>query len=459
MKGLYLSEIIKCIGGEVLRGTGDYKITNIITRPKTMRPGTLFFNLDNRKIKALEESKIYPYTAIVADNFSGFSMVNENTTLIKVPDVEGAFWKFVDYYRGLFKILIIGVTGTNGKTTTKEMIRHILSEKYKLISTYRSKNSLSSNLKYLLQINDQVEGGVFEMPVSEPGSLLKACRFLRPHVGIITNIGIDHIEGCKTQDSYIKAKGEFLKGIDSDGTLILNNDDRNIKKIPVDGFSGKLIYFGFSDGCDYRVLNVKYTSGGTEFTFRYKNSNYKAFTPAFGEFNVLNAIASIAAVHSIGVEIEYAIERLATFKNIEGHFQPHKGINGSTIIDDTWNTNPSSSIAALNLFKQLSGGKETIAALGRMTLLGKYSDKFHAMIGERVVKLGINKLITMDGEAKMIGIGALRAGMNPDNVFFCNSKKQVYSVLKRIIGPDSMVLLKATLEDSYRDLIDRITVK
>jgi UDP-N-acetylmuramoyl-tripeptide--D-alanyl-D-alanine ligase len=115
--------------------------------------------------------------------------------------------------------------------------------------------------------------------------------------------------------------------------------------------------------------------------------------------------------------------------------------------------------AALILFKELSKGKETIAALGRMTLLAEYSDKYHIKIGKKVVQLGIEKLITMDDESKMIGIGAIKAGINPDNVYFCRSKGDVYSVLKRILNPASVVLIKATLEDSYADLIDKITVK
>jgi UDP-N-acetylmuramoyl-tripeptide--D-alanyl-D-alanine ligase len=385
--------------------------------------------------------------------------VGDNITLIKVPDVEEAFWRFVEYYRGLFTIPVIGVTGTNGKTTTKEMMKHILTEKYNLNSTYRSKNSLSSNLKYLLRMDEKIEAGVFEMPVYCPGSLLKASRFLKPQVGIITNVGIDHIEGCRTLDSYIKAKAEFLEGIGNNGTIILNSDDNNIKKIELDKFKGNIIYFGFSPKSDFRVIDIAYTDLGTDFTFKYDNKNYKTFIPTLGEFNVLNALAAIAAVHTIGVEIQYAIDRLASFKNIEGHFERHRGINGSIVIDDTWNTNPSSSEAALKLFKQLSGDKMTITALGRMTLLAEYSDKYHIKIGKKVVELGIDKLITMDKESRMIGVGAIRAGMHPDNVYFCRNKGEVYSLLKRILDADSIVLLKATLEDSYVDLIDKITIK
>lgn len=458
MKNLHLKQIMKCIDGEKLQENGDFYVRYVITKPRIIRGGTVYFNLEGYPLHKIKQNKIYPNSAIVTDNYTKTDELDENITLIRVSNIEEAFWKFVEYYRGLFNIPVIGVTGTNGKTTTKEMIKHILSEKYKLNSTYRSKNSLSSNLKYLLQMDDSIEAGVFEMPVYEPGSLLKACRFLKPHVGIITNIGIDHIEGCKTQSSYIKAKAELLEGIDSDGAIILNNDDVNIKRIKLDNFRGKILYFGLSDKSDFRVLNINYSDRGTKFTFRYEGADYRGFIPAFGEFNVLNAIASIAAVNSIGIEIPFAIDRLKSFKNIEGHFQPHRGIKGSIIIDDTWNTNPSSAEAALNLFKQLSRNRKTITALGRMTLLGEYSDKYHKIIGKKVVQLGIDKLITMDNESRMIGIGAISGGMNPDDVYFCNSKEEVYSELNKMLSPDTIVLLKATLEDSYTDLIDKITI-
>lgn len=459
MKSLNLIDIIEHIGGVWLQGSDNFKIRNIITVPGIMRSGTLFFNLDNLSLDKLNTNQVYPFSAIVSSIIPKTDQLEDSITLIKVTDVEEAFLKFVEYYRGFFAIPVIGVTGTNGKTTTKEMIRHILSEKYNINSTYRSKNSLSSNLKYLLRMDNKIEAGVFEMPVYCPGSLLKACKFLKPQVGIITNIGIDHIEGCSTLDSYIKAKAEFLEGLDNNGTIILNSDDRNIKKIELDKYKGKIIYFGFSRTSDFRVIDIAYTDVGTDFTFRYSNKDYRAFIPAFGEFNVLNALAAIAAVHSIAIEIQYAIDRIASFKNIEGHFEPFKGIKGSIVINDTWNTNPSSAEAALILFKQLSRGRETIAALGRMTLLAEYSDKYHIKIGRKVVQLGIDKLITMDDESKMIGTGAIKAGMNPDNVYFCRSKREVYSLLERILNQDSIVLLKATLEDSYSDLIDKITVK
>lgn len=459
MKALNLHDIIEHIGGIWLQGSDNFKIRHIKTVPGIMKTGTLFFNMDNKNLDTLNLNPLYPFSAIVTSVIPKPGQLDSSIALIRVEDTEKAFWKFADYYRGLFTIPVIGVTGTNGKTTTKEMIRHILSEKYRVSSTYRSKNSLSSNLKYLLKMDNKVEAGVYEMPVYCPGSLLKACRLLKPQVGIITNIGIDHIEGCRTFDSYVKAKAEFLEGLDNNGTIILNNDDNNIKRIQLDKYRGKIIRFGFSQGSDFKVANIAYTDLGTDFTFRYNNKNYKAFIPVIGDFNVLNALASIAAVYSIGIEIQYAIERLVSFKNIEGHFEMHKGINGSVVIDDTWNTNPSSAEAALILFKQLSKGRKTIAALGRMTLLAEYSDKFHIKIGKKIVQLGIDKLIAMDNESGKIGTGAVKAGMNPDNVYFCHSKEDVYSVLERILDSDSIVLLKATLEDSYVDLIDKIIVK
>ncbi|MDF2671736.1 MAG: hypothetical protein K0R09_1, partial [Clostridiales bacterium] len=323
MKSINLIDIIELIGGVLLQGPDNLKIGHIITVPGVMKRGTLFFNMDNHSFDKLKKNQMYPFSAIVSSIIPKPGQLDDSITLIKVRDVEEAFLKFVEYYRGFFSIPVIGVTGTNGKTTTKEMIAHILSEKYKVNSTYRSKNSLSSNLKYLLRMDNKIEAGVFEMPVYCPGSLLKACKFLKPQVGIITNIGIDHIEGCRTPESYIKAKAEFLEGLDNDGTIILNNDDKNIKKIQLDKYKGEIIYFGFSKDSDFRVLNVNNTDAGEDFTFQYDSKNYHAFIPALGEFNVLNALAAIAAVHSIGIEIEYAIDRIASFKNIEGHFQPH----------------------------------------------------------------------------------------------------------------------------------------
>lgn len=155
--------------------------------------------------------------------------VPDGVTIVKVDDMTSAYWKFVEYYRSQFKIPIVAITGTAGKTTTKEMVKHILSSDYEVVATHLSNNSRTELLQNLLRISEMTNAAVFETAVGAPGDVLGAGRYFKPSIGVITNIGSHHLNYCKTQEGYIEAKAEMLQ-IVGKGTLIINADDINTKK-------------------------------------------------------------------------------------------------------------------------------------------------------------------------------------------------------------------------------------
>ncbi|MDF2685903.1 MAG: hypothetical protein K0S55_1084, partial [Clostridia bacterium] len=231
MKNLPIKNIIEKIDGKILQGTDTLIITDIITRSRSVRHGFLLFDIYHDNEINLLSNADCPSCAVVTDKPLSIGMFSDNITVIQVADINIAYWKFIDFYRSLFNIPVIGVTGTCGKTTTKEMIAYILSEDYKVNATHKSFNADFRHLGYLLDINDDSQVGVFEMGVASPGDLKRCCRYFKPQIGIITNIGIDHLQQFDSIDSYIMAKAEFIEGLDYKGTLIINADDKNIKKI------------------------------------------------------------------------------------------------------------------------------------------------------------------------------------------------------------------------------------
>lgn len=339
------------------------------------------------------------------------------------------------------------------------MIKHIMAGTYKVNATYKSYNALFRNLGYLLDINEDTQAAVYEMGVAFSGDLKTSCRYFKPQVGIITNIGIDHIQGFGTLDAYIKAKAEFIEGLGYEGTLILNADDENVTKIDLSKYRGNTIYFGFSDRSHYKASNLTHEKGVLKFRLQFEDRTYHFSIPGHGEFNVYNATAAIAAAHVVGLEIEEAGARLASFQNVEKHFEFNDGINGSTIIDDTWSTNPTSTEAALKLLKSLSQGKKTIAVLGKMSLLGNQSDQYHYKTGEKVADIGIDQLIVIGDGAAQIGRGALQKGVNKDNVYFCRDSDETYEVLKKTLDKNSIALVKTSMLASYTDLLAKIIIK
>ncbi len=459
MKRVPLKTIIKILNGQIEQGTDNLIIGDLVTGIKEIKQGSLLFDLPRGKENNLNlYQKNWPY-AIVTDKPVNFTGLMENITIIRVTEISEAFWRFVDFYRNLFDIPVIGVTGTCGKTTTKEMIKHILAGTYKVNATYKSYNALFRNLGYLLDIDVDTQAAVYEMGVAFPGDLKISCRYFKPQVGIIINIGIDHLQGFKTLDAYIKAKAEFIEGLGYQGTLILNADDENIQKINLDQFRGNVIYFGFGNRSHFKASNITHEKGALKFILQYQGSTYHFSIPGYGDFNVYNATAAIAAAHAIGFEVAEAGARLGSFQNVERHFEFNEGINGSTIIDDTWSTNPTSMETALRLLKSLSLGKKTIAVLGKMSLLGRESARYHYKTGEKVAEIGIDQLIVIGDGADGIGFGALRKGMDQVSVHFCKESDEAYEILKKSLNKTTTALVKTSMLASYSDLLDKIIVK
>ncbi len=351
------------------------------------------------------------------------------------------------------------MTGTCGKTTTKEMVRHILSQKLNVTATYKSYNAQYHHLSYLLDINDETQATVIEMGVAYPGDLITACRYFKPQVGIITNIGIDHLNAFDSQEDYIKGKAEFIEGLDYKGTLVINADDDNIKTIDFSKFKGNLVKYGFDESSQFKIIQIKQYETGLGFVLLNAGVNYNFFVPGYGDFIVKNAVAAIAAANAVGFNVKEAGEALRTFHNVERHFEVKKGINGGSVIDETWSTNPTSAAEALKVLKILSKGKKIIAVLSNMSLLGKQSAYYHAKIGKETAKMGVDELIIIGEDAQEIGLGALSGGMAPAHVHFCTNSKEVLEVLYKVMDKNSTTLIKTTMLASYKDIVDKITIK
>lgn len=447
MRNLKLQEILAQIGGEILHGSGNPIIKEVMDySAKDIDDHTLVFHMDHERIRG-KYWKENEAIVIVTDQPDLCTDLGDHIILIKLDQLEEAYWKFIEYYRSLFDIPVIGVTGTCGKTTTKEMIRQILREDYNVKATWMSMNSMSVNLRYLTGINDETEVAVFEMPVAYPGYLKVACRCFQPQIRILLNIGIHHLADCETPEEYMKAKGEIVDGLDPDnGILILNADDENSKKIIDTSHFKRIIYFGKSDHCHFRAKNIQYANDGMNFTLVHNEKCYEAFVPGYGEHNIYNALAAIAAVSLVNVDILTSIERLAFFEQVEEHLEVKQGTNGCMVIDDTWNSSPLSMATALQVLKDVSRGRKTVALLGYMPQLGEgpYASEQYREMGKKAVETNVDLLIVVGEKAEEIGDAALKFGMDPKKVHFCQTGDEIYEIVQPHIKETTIILLKVT---------------
>ena len=455
MKTLKLQEILFVVEGRLVSGNESQLIKNAAKYGEHLiTDHTLVFVMKNKKYTPLPTN--VSSITVITSNPDSITNVPKETAIVQVSNVRKAYYRFIRYYRQLFNLPVIGVTGTCGKTTTKEMISWILSDKQNVVSTLLSHNGLRRNLDYLLEIDDTTDSAVFEMGVSGPDQLLYSAHYFQPQIGIITTIGTDHTEGFRTQELYIKEKVKMLSAVGQRGTIILNYDDKNIRNIDVGQFKGTVIYYGTTEAAHIQAHTIKFNleREGMDFLFVCREGKYPCFVPGFGTHNVYNALAAIIASTLAGVKLTDAIQRLQTFKHVKSHLQFHKGIKGSLIIDDTWNTNPTSIESALEVLKETSQGRKKIAVIGEIEELGDYSVSEHEKVGSLVVKNKVDVLITVGKNTLPACKKAAELGMNPSAIHNVTNKKELYNLLNTMANEHTSILLKTSMRKSFQDLMD-----
>ncbi|MBY0121274.1 UDP-N-acetylmuramoyl-tripeptide--D-alanyl-D-alanine ligase [Bacillus sp. S/N-304-OC-R1] len=454
MKPLSVRQIRQILSGTLIQGSDQTIVHYGAYRLKQVRKKNTILFTEGRIVSWDKLKKFFPLVVVTHMDYSKNEQL-ENLTIIKVKDTGKAYWEFVKYYRSQFQIPIVAITGTSGKSTTKEMIKHILSAAKNITSTVNSSNSRTAHLQYLLGIDDSTEAAVFETAVGAPGDILRAGEYYKPTIGIITNIGAHHLNYCKTPEAYIQAKGEIVDIIDPSGVLIINSEDENTRKINMKSFSGKIIEVGKSTACHYKAENIKYDKNGMQFNLRYKQEHYPVFVPGFGEHQVYNALAAIAAANELGINPARSAERLRSFKKFNKQLQVFEGINGSTILDDTWSMTSTSLEAGLKVLSEIGKGKKKIAVLGGMTDLGAWGYIIHEKTGEMIARQDVDVLITIGELARIMGEHAVKSGSNA-KLYSFNNSILVVNLIKKMLDKNTIVLIKG---DMYIKEVYELAIK
>lgn len=434
------------LGGQLISGaeTGYVKQVMYYDSQTSIAPNTLVFVRKSDEVKwgALKAKQSL---VVVSDKpIEQLKDAPVHLTIIHVRNTLQAHWDFCKYYRNLFELPVVAITGTCGKTTTKEMLKHILSKDMLVQTSISSINEPRQSLGYLLGIEDDTKAAVFELGLGNSGNISHQCRVYEPTIGVITNIGVHHLDGCKDLKGYIQAKGEILQGIRAGGTLIINADDANTKKLPLASYKNKVITFGLHNEADITATNVHYAANGMKFQVHVNNQTYNAYIPGYGEHQVYNVLAVLAVIQELGFSIQRAIIHLRTFKQMERHLQISTGLGGSTIIDDTWTNNPTSVEAALKVIDAIGKGKKRYLVLGDIKRLGQFEKKYHSELGSLVATYPIHTLITVGTKASDIAKQALADGTTAQ-VYMFKDIHGVYELLKPQLDAQSMLLIKGPM--------------
>ncbi len=329
-------------------------------------------------------------------------------TAVVVPDTLAALGAIAAFNRKRFSIPVVAVTGSNGKTTTKEMIAHLLSAKGPVLKNEGTKNNRIGVPLTLLSLEERHRFAVVELGMSEPGEIGILSRMVSPSVGVITNIGPAHLTLLGSLDAVFQCKMELLEGLQDGGTLVVNKADPYLSRVREP--RRKVLFFGKGTLFDATDVHQK----GDELFFRF-NGHLEGSLSLLGEQNVENGLAATAVASLFGIDPSESLTRLRVFQGVGGRMKPRQ-IGEIAFIDDTYNANPESTRRALESFERIQADGKKIFVFGNMLELGETSRLYHEKIGERVAASPISLFITVGTEARYAHEAAKRLGMNGERI-------------------------------------------
>ncbi len=407
MENVSVQDIVRATGSVLLSGNNDALLNKIRLDSRQVEAGDLFVPIIGEKVDA------HRFLPQVAENGAGAVLTSEQNAKTEEMEKTSCAWIAVDdtkkalqavgrYLRKRLTLPIVGVTGSVGKTTTREMIAAALSARYHVYKTPGNSNSQVGVPITVSEITKADEVGVLELGMSEPGELTVIAQIAKPDIAVITNIGITHIEQLGSRENIYKEKMTIQDGLSDGGVLVLNGDDDMLQKTK--GKDGvKTVYYGTGENCDYRAVDLVLTDGKAEFTALHGGKTQKIRLNVMGMHNVMNAMAAIAVCCECGMTMAEAAEGLLTFHGFK-HRQQVYADGRFTVMDDSYNASPASMKAALDVFKGLTG-KRHIAVLADMKELGENYLAYHREVGEYAANSGVDLVVTLGEASKCLAEG------------------------------------------------------
>ncbi|WP_162523548.1 UDP-N-acetylmuramoyl-tripeptide--D-alanyl-D-alanine ligase [Calorimonas adulescens] len=382
---------------------------------------------------------------------------DNDTVLIRVQDTLRSLQDIAKYMRQKYsKVKVIAITGSTGKTTTKNFVTSVLSQKYKVLSNIGNYNNQIGLPLTLVDIDETHDIAVLEMGMNSFGEIRNLSDIARPDVAIITNIGTAHIGNLGSRENILKAKLEITEFFGEDNIAYFNGDDDLLNKV---NGNYRILYFGFNEKNDIQAFNIKSNKqDGMEFDVRYKGDIKHFMTKIPGKHNILNALPAIAAGYNFGMKYEDIFDGLAGTVNEKMRLKLIS-VNGISIIDDTYNANPDSVKAAIDYLIDISTNRRKVVILGDMLELGEYTVKAHEEIGEYCHLSGIDLLIAYGDYSKHIVDSAVNSGMRPGDVFYYQNKQELFRSLKTIVKPGDVILVKGSRGMKMDEIVDYLEEK
>jgi UDP-N-acetylmuramoyl-tripeptide--D-alanyl-D-alanine ligase len=441
MNPLKLSQIAAFAGATIDSGDSNVVVDKISTDSRTLKPGELFVALRGENFDAHNfveaAAKTGAAGALVEQNWKG--KVPKQFALLRVADTLRAYQQLAANYRNSLPLKVLAITGSNGKTSTKDFAAAVLARRFQVTKTEGNFNNHVGLPRTILEATTRDEIAVWEIGMNHPGEVFSLAKIAAPDAAIITNVGVAHIEFMGSREAIADEKGALAEAIGPEGWVILNGDDPFSERI-AQRTQARVIFAGTRSG-SIRAGEISQRSIGSDFTITEGAHRCRAQLPVPGLHMIQNALLAVAAGRAFGLSLEEAASGLAAAPLSKARLQI-KSVRGVQFIDDSYNANPDSMKAALRTLMELEADGKRIAVLGEMLELGAESERGHREVGEKAATLGIDQLIAIGETGKITVAAAQSAGLK--RAVAVESTEKATELLDQIARPGDLVLIKGS---------------
>jgi UDP-N-acetylmuramoyl-tripeptide--D-alanyl-D-alanine ligase len=438
--------LIQGISGRLIQGELNRKAQGVSTDTRTLQAGNLFvalkgphFNGQTFLSQAFEKGAA---AALVSEPFPP-GVPASGKAIILVKDTLTALGDLASLWRGLFPVVLTGISGSNGKTTAKDMLASILQSEGPTLKNPGNLNNWVGLPLSLFSLQAGIRFAVMEMGMNRAGEIARLCRIAKPAVGLLTSIGPAHLEGLGSLEAITQAKGELFEALGPGDWAIINQDDFRIKELAQTCRARKMT-FGLDPGAQVQGRLMDSTPEGFRFRILFQGEEQEVFLKMQGGHNIVNALGAAAAALALGLSLTTVRKGLEQASLPEHRLQLRKGVREVRLIDDTYNANPASLIAALSTFQSLRKADRGGLVLGDMLELGEQAGPAHQEIGALIGEMGIDYLLTLGPLSQALLEKALKGSRPPAQAFQIRTQEEAVQRLMEVMQPGDWVLVKGS---------------
>jgi UDP-N-acetylmuramoyl-tripeptide--D-alanyl-D-alanine ligase len=439
-----LHEVAEATGGRIVAGSSELPFTAIGIDTRALPRGALFVAIRGAHFDGHD----FVGDAVAAG--AAGVVVRRGTNLpaqiaaVEVEGTERALGDLASWWRTKLAAPCVAITGSNGKSTTKEMAAAAVGALGPIVKTEGNFNNLIGLPLTIFRWEEGHRAAILEMGMNAPGEIRRLTEIARPGVGLITNVTAAHLERLHSVEAVAAAKGELFESMPEGGIAVVNAEDRWVQEVAA-SYRGEHLTYGMRNDCAVRFLHME-TNGldAMLLALAVRGKDYRVKLPVPGAHNVMNALAAVAVGVALGIDAGIAVERLSGFRPMALRFERLQLANGARVVNDAYNANPESMRAAFRTVGSAARAGRFVAALGDMLELGEASAELHRQVGEDAVQQGVERLFVIGDFAEELAAGAQAAGLSDSEIAICDDVEQLSRLVEEELHAGDVLLVKGS---------------